>query len=270
MTLRPEDIDALRTLARVISDLGVRFVVVGATAPWILAAATEGLRPTRDTDAVVQTSTSASFAQIRQRLVEAGFAYRPPRRFESAAGAILDLIPFGPDVVRTGRVEWPTGDTMSALGLEEAFSSAVRRRIAEGFEVEVASEVAYGLLKIIAYDERPHERGHDVADLVIAFQRYEEESERQYALGAVTVDGGPVTYEQAGAYLMGIDIHRLARPASREVVIRFLDTIGDAYATPIYHALHEMGQLHSGQRREEIYRFFRVFRAGILAAELPS
>jgi len=264
MALRPEDIRALGILTRSAAALGLRIVIVGANARWILAGESAGLRPTRDTDAVVAESTWSAFEALGRLLIGVGFTQSLPHRFRSSEGALIDLIPFGPSVVQDGRITWPTGESMAVLGLEEALSSAVRRTPAEGLELEIASEPAYVILKIVAYEERRHDRPHDVADLLIALEQYAEEGDRRFELDRVAVDDRRLTWEEAGAYLLGTDVRRIARPDSLATIVRFLDTIRDQDARPIYHAITQAGRTVTEERRAEVFRLFRAFRAGVL------
>jgi predicted nucleotidyltransferase len=82
----------------------------------------------------------------------------------------------------------------------------------------VVTAPALVVLKIIAYQDRPHERGKDVADVVEVFERYEEDDVRRFELIGTAVDDAPITFEEAGAYLVGVDAACLARPKSREVI----------------------------------------------------
>lgn len=66
---------------------------------------------------------------------------------------------------------------------------------------------------------------------------------------------------EAGAYLVGVDAARLARPKSREVVRTFLARFTDEYAELVSRVLAEEQRSHSEHRRVEVYRLFRVFKA---------
>ncbi len=256
MALRPEDARALEILTRSAAALCLRVVIIGANAPWILAGQSAGLRLTRDTDALVAGATWTSFEALGRRLIEAGFVHERPHRFRSTEGALIDLIPFGPGVIRDGRITWPTGESMTAVGLEEALGSAVRRTLAANLEVDIASEPAYAIMKIVAYEERRHDRPHDVADLLIALEQYEEDGERRFDLVGVAVGDQPLAWEDAGAYLLGADVRRIARADSLAAITRFLDTIPDQEAWPIYHAITEAGRPITEERRVEAYRLF--------------
>jgi len=76
------------------------------------------------------------------------------------------------------------------------------------------------------------------------------------------VDDAPITFEEASAYLVGVDAARLARPKSRGVISAFLTRLTDEYAEPVSRVLAEEKRVHSGDRRVQVQRLFRVFRAG--------
>jgi predicted nucleotidyltransferase len=261
VALRPQDIEALRAVAAVLSDEGWPFVIVGARAPWILVA-DHTWRATRDVDAVVRTPTWDAFERLAERLKALGFARRAAHHFVSSEGAEVDLLPFGEGVVADDKIVWPDGAAMSALGMEEAFAASVEREVAPGLRVRVVTAPALVVLKIVAYQDRPHERGKDVADVVEVFERYEEDDARRFELIGTAVDGAPIAFEEAGAYLLGIDAARLARPKSREVIGAFLARFTDEYAEPVSRVLAEEKRIHSDDRRAQIYRLFRVFGAG--------
>ena len=248
-------------VSAVLSDEGLPFVIVGARAPWILVAG-QTWRVTRDIDAVVRAPTWEAFERLAERLKALGFARAEAHHFVSPQGAEVDLVPYGEGVITDDTIMWPNGMVMSALGLEEAFAAAVEREIAPELRVRVVTAPALVILKIIAYQDRPHERSKDLADLVDAFQRYEEDDGRRFELVGATVDDAPIAFEEAGAYLLGVDAARLARPKSREVIRAFLTRFTDEYAGPVSRVLAEEKRIHSEDRRIHVYRLFRVFTAG--------
>jgi len=248
-------------VSAVLSDEGLPFVIVGARAPWILVAG-QTWRVTRDIDAVVRAPTWEAFERLAERLKALGFARAEAHHFVSPQGAEVDLVPYGEGVITDDTIMWPNGMVMSALGLEEAFAAAVEREIAPELRVRVVTAPALVILKIVAYQDRPHERSKDLADLVDAFERYEEDDGRRFELVGATVDDAPIAFEEAGAYLLGVDAARLARPKSREVIRAFLTRFTDEYAGPVSRVLAEEKRIHSEDRRIHVYRLFRVFTAG--------
>jgi len=169
MPLRPEDVRTLEILSSVLRGEGWTFVVIGAAVPWILATQSTGLRGTRDIDVVVNTTSWADFERAGSRLRDAGFTRRHLHEFTSPHGTRIDLLPYGQGLVQGDTIAWPDGVTMSALGLAEAFDSAVERPITEALSVHVATEAAFALLKVVAYMDRPTARSKDLGDLIDAF-----------------------------------------------------------------------------------------------------
>ena len=193
---------------------------------------------------------------------DAGFAQRHLHEFISLHGTRIDLLPYSQGLVQGDTIAWPDGVTMSALGLAEAFDSAVERQITEVLSVHVATEAAFALLKVVAYMDRPTARSKDLGDLVDAFARYEDEGDRRFELFEVGVDNSPLQFEEAGAYLLGTDVAVLAAPKTRGVIQDFLAGLTDEYSRPIGQVLTEEKRTGSDERRAEVWRLFRVFRAG--------
>jgi predicted nucleotidyltransferase len=262
MPLRPEDVRTLEILSRVLRGEGWTFVVIGAAVPWILATQSTGLRGTRDIDVVVNTASWDDFDRAGSRLRDAGFTRHHLHEFTSPHGTRIDLLPYGQELVRGDTIAWPDGMTMSALGLAETFDSAVERRITEALSVHVATEAAFALLKVVAYMDRPAARSKDLGDLIDAFTRYEEESDRRFELFDVSVDSVPLQFEEAGAYLLGTDAAALAARKTRSVIQAFLAGLTDEYSRPIGQALMEEKRTGNDERRAEVWRLFRVFREG--------
>ncbi len=278
MTLDPQAIEALRILGQVLAENGRRFVLIGATVPWLLLDLRQGResgsRATYDMDAAIEAETWEDFNRLRGRLSEAGFQLgSAPHQLRFGEDVSIDLIPFGPGLVQGDRLVWPETDTvMSALGLEEAFECAIAEELAPGFLVPIVQIPGLVLLKIIAYKDRPEERARDLTDLVYCFKHYEEEFEtsRRFNLAGFVVTGRELQFDEAGAYLLGNEVAKLAKPKSLIVVKKFLEGIPDEYARPIGQALAEEGLiLNNERRRTELFRLFRVFAAGLHNEGIP-
>ncbi len=277
MAIDPKTIPALETLARVLTEDNRDFVLIGATVPIVLIDLEQvggfSGRETRDVDAVTSVGSWEDFDRLRRRLFETGFRQgSTAHELLFGEDVIVDLIPYGPGIVRDNRLEWrETGRVMSTLGIEEAFASAVRVEVAPGLSLPVVPVPALVLLKIVAYQDRPEERARDLGDMVYCFEHYEEsvEESRRFDLVGVEAEGQPVEFEEAGAYLLGVEVAKLARPSSLVAVHQFLDVITDEFARPIVQILREEGRILDNEgRRRELFRLFRVFAAG-LAGVIP-
>jgi len=265
-------VDALRVLSRVLAKEQRKFVLIGAMVPQIVLDFREtsgfGIRETRDLDAVVEAASWEDFAHIRERLLQEGF--RPGRVahelwFDDEVR--IDLIPFGPALVEENKLAWPYGDSvMTACGFAEALDCARPEQITADFAVPVVTIPGLVLTKVVAYLDRPEERARDLIDILYCFERYEAtgKESRRFERAGTQVDGEAVTFEEAGAFLLGIDVAALGKPKSLETVRRFLSRIPDEFARPVLQILSEEKRLvDSEKRRGVLYRLFRVFGAGV-------
>lgn len=269
----PKAIEALRILSRVLTQYGLRFVLIGATVPQIVLDFREGPGPgsreTRDLDAVAEVHGWQDFARIRERLLQEGFRQgRVAHELWFNEEVRMDLIPFGPELVKQDKLAWPDGDSvMTACGLEEALECARDQEIAPNLSLPVVTIPGLVLTKVVAYLDRPEERARDLIDIVYCFEQYETAvglSRRFDHSVGVEVEGKPITFEEAGAFLLGMEVADLAKPNSLLLVRRFLEKISDEYARPIAQILAEEGRLlDSEERRRVLYRLFRVFGAGL-------
>lgn len=271
MAIDPKTVEVLGVMARVLSEHGWKFVLIGAMIPQLLIDLRQGRdslsQTTRDADAVVMVASWEDFRRMRQQLFRAGFQPgSAPHELRFGEDVRVDLIPFGPELVEEDRLVWPEADrVMSTLGIEEAFESARPEELAPGLSLPVVPIPGMMLLKLVAYQDRPEERARDLTDVVYCFEHYEErlETSRRFDLIGITVEGQPVQFEEAGAYLLGIEVAGLARPRSLVAVRKFLDRISDEYARPISQILIEERRIADTEdRRSELFRLFRVFSAG--------
>src|SRR5207245_8970303 len=143
--------------------------------------------------------------RLAEHLNALGFARPEAHHCVSPEGAAVHLLPYGEGVVADDTIGWPDGTVMSALGMEEAFAASVEREVAPGLTVRVVTAPALVVMKIVAYQDRPHERGKDAADVGEVVERYDEDDGRRFEVIGATVDGAPVAFEEAGAYLVGVD-----------------------------------------------------------------
>jgi len=167
---------SLRTACR---DLGVAFFVIGALARDLHLQHLNDIdvpRRTRDVDVAVGVDGWDSYAALRDRLItEYDFTDEDPKqKVRSPDGVELDLVPFGGIEDSSGQIQFPPDERpeMTVLGLEEARRTTVSVTFDDGGSVEVVSLPALGLLKLIAWNERPRERAHDAQDLCFILRQY--------------------------------------------------------------------------------------------------
>lgn len=268
----PIDPTALEALRLLLDTAGPdRVVVIGASVPIVLIDLRYGLtggRTTRDIDAVVRATSWEEYEELKRRLFAAGLRQgRVPHRLEYGT-AEIDLIPYSRALAPDDTLEWPGQDrAMSTLGFEEAFESAHPEQVGD-LVVPMVSLAACVLLKFVAYNDRPPERVRDLIDIVHCFELYASEPDaRRYEIGEAEVDGTPVAYDEAGAYLLGQEVAALARPESLATVRSVLASIDDEFARSIQQILSEERRLPGDDtRRRVLYRLFRVFSARLESA----
>ena len=267
--MEPKAVEALRILSRVLAQERRKFVLIGATVPQIVLDFREspGGRETRDIDAVAEVASWEDFARLRERLLREGF--RPGQVAHELwfnDEVRIDLIPFGPALVAEDKLAWPYGDSvMTACGFAEALDCARDQEVASNLTLLVVTIPGLVLTKVVAYMDRPEERARDLVDIVYCFDHYEAAiaESRRFDRAGTDVDGEAVTFEEAGALLVGMDLAALAKPKSLEIVRRFLAAIPDEFARPVSQILSEEKRLvDSEKRRRVLYRLFRVFGAG--------
>ena len=257
--IHPAALEALRAASDLLGN-DHRFVVIGATVPLVLIDfrqnATGRGRVTFDIDVVISAQSWREFEALKARLIAAGFrqANIPHRLYYGQAS--IDLIPYS-EVLAPGEDR-----AMSALGFAEAFESAQPERIGD-LVISMVPVAGCVLLKFIAYNDRPAERARDLADIVYCFEHYEEQpgGVRHDAVG-VEVDAIAVAYDEAGAFVLGREVAKLARPRSLLVIRKVLNAIEDEYSQPIHQILTEERNLQDDRRRL-LFRLFRVFSAGV-------
>jgi predicted nucleotidyltransferase len=155
---------------------------------------------------------------------------------------------------------------MNVCGLEEALECARDEEIAADLTLPVVSIPGLVLTKAIAYMDRPEERARDLIDILYCFEHYETAlgESRRFDHAGTQVNDEPLTYEEAGAFMLGIEVAALAKPKSLAIVQRFHETISDEFARPISQILTEERRfVDSDARRSVIYRLFQVFGTGL-------
>jgi predicted nucleotidyltransferase len=267
--MEPKAVEALRILSRFLSQEGRTFVLIGATVPQIVLdfRTSSGSRETRDVDAIAEVQDWGDFARIRDGLLQEGFRPGQVAHELWLDEVRIDLIPFGPGLVQNDKLSWPYGDSvMTACGFEEALACARDREVAPNLRLPVVTIPGLVLTKVVAYMDRPEERARDLIDIIYCFGHYEAivGQSRRFDHAGTEVDDEPVTFEEAGALLLGLEVAALAKPKSLDIVRRFLDMIPDGFARPISQILTEEKRfIDTEERRSVLYRLFRIFGAGL-------
>lgn len=208
-------INALRDLATLWS--GERFSLVGAAG---LTCQMAGfLRQTNDLDIAIALSQDALPSGLGRL---PGWDRHPRRDHEWRApgGVRIDLIPAGPELLAAGEIAWPTGHRMNLLGFRHAFDQATRLALAPDLSVGVASIATIALLKIVAYQESPHDRIRDLGDLAFILEHYiGDDEERRYSDPVLSAS---VAYEQVDSFVLGRDLAAMVDDREAGSIQRFI------------------------------------------------
>ena len=260
MAVAPFSTTQLRALRQLADLWGAdRFVLIGASA---LGCFLEmRWRQTGDLDLTV----AASLEEYLGASLPPGWTRdaRMEQRWSSPEGVLVDIIPAGPEQLRQGEVTWPrTGHRMTLLGLRLAFDHAKRIALAERLELQVAPIPVLVILKIVAYQDRPQERGRDLADLAYILTEFEPDDR----FSDEVMDQG-LTYEEAGPFLLAREMALIAGPVEAERVGQFvaasLDEEGPQALLP---KLISVGPPSWRADPEELIRCMEAFRRGLAAS----
>jgi len=268
MKISDEVLSGLRLLQQICAEENRNIILIGATVPQILIdleeRRTSGSRETRDVDTIIEINSWSDYDAIKNKLIQAGFRQGDePHALQFGQDARFDLLPYGSQIVKNDRILWrDTGREMSAVGFEEAFQSARPKTIAPGLSVSVVSIPALVILKITAYLDRPEERVRDMVDLVYCLAEYERSGDQRFELTGEEVHGQPLYFEEAGAFLVGEQVARLAGPKARSRVNLFLEQLTDEFARPINQILAQEKRLEEEPRREDLFRLLQTFSVG--------
>lgn len=227
----------LRTVQEIAGARGITYIVVGATARDILLTHVHGLpasRATRDVDFAVAVESWLQFDEIRSELARRpGFQmvgdvphrlyYQP----NDEPAYPLDLVPFGGVATANQIVRWPPDMKilMNVAGYAEVAATAERVNVADDLVVNVASLPGLALLKLFAWHDRAPGNTKDAEDLLTLMRNYTEAGNRDRVFELDETVFAELGYDldDAGVLLLGVDIARLANPATLAQCIEILD-----------------------------------------------
>jgi len=175
---------------------GAPYALIGAHA--LLLHGIQLPRTTRDLDFIV--AVEDSFQHVTQALLKQGFSHgKIPHRFDTPQGTQVDVLPVTKRSIETGFIEFPDGERLTALGCSEALTHAEEKLVGDCV-VSIAPLPILVALKILAATRR---HGPDLQDVVACMKQYEEQGTRRFDDLVYAED---ITFETAGAYLLGRDL----------------------------------------------------------------
>ncbi|MEZ4754349.1 MAG: hypothetical protein R3A13_08585 [Bdellovibrionota bacterium] len=137
----------------------------------------KNLRRTRDFDLAIQVKDWEEFESLKTSLLEnAEFKNSAePHRLYFKSNIPVDIIPFGGLANKDRQITWPQdGTEMSVIGFQDVLQAAefvVLRRDPD-LQIRFATPAGLCVLKVIAWSDRPIERGKDIEDLYDIMTNY--------------------------------------------------------------------------------------------------
>lgn len=255
--------EALRIIRDFFEQRQIPFALVGALVPALLLSSDVGARETRDADHVIRLQSWAAWNEVIAELERLGFtrgrAEQEHRLYYRTAE--IDLIPFGIFDGPRDVLIWPkSGNRMNMTGFLEVFQFAIPTEVIPGVTLPLVPLWLFAVLKVVAFLDREYPR--DLRDLVYVLEHYEAvgKSSRRFDL-AGDVEG--LSYETAGAFLLGQDVSRNASAEALNLVRGFIDHITDEHNSVINVMLREEKRLFSDERRKALFQLIDSFRKGI-------
>ena len=220
LELTKDQIDDLREIHLVCTQLHTEFVIIGATAYKLYFG--DDHRFTEDIDVVIALDLDA-FSEFARRLEAAEWERKPARenRWRSRRGSYFDILPAGPQLRLDKQIVWPESEfVMNLIGFDHVFSEAQIHQIVPDFSIKAVPPHVLALTKIISFMDDPQRRAKDLGDIQSLLARYEEESDRIFddlVFEAALPDIG-----LANAFLLGLDLAKLCTAEERNIVNTFL------------------------------------------------
>jgi predicted nucleotidyltransferase len=164
--------EAFRVLAQVFQSFDLPYFLIGGQARDLLLSRMNipTYAYTKDIDFAVMVRDMGQFEQLRAKLLEVGFEPTKGAQYRliwTSSHTIIDLLPFG-SLADEGIVHFlPPGFDLSVRGFQEVLLALEYAEIDAEKKIRIPIAPLHGifLLKIIAWSERPDDRGKDLDDM---------------------------------------------------------------------------------------------------------
>ncbi|MCL7487588.1 MAG: nucleotidyl transferase AbiEii/AbiGii toxin family protein [Desulfobulbaceae bacterium] len=215
-------------------ELGIQFMVVGATARDLLFKFydIDPYRMTMDIDVGVRLGVNGwdHFERLKNKLI-ALEKFRSTREIHKILyqnqeiPREVDILPFGEISDSNNEIHWPhpeDGILLNVSGFEEAFlhCETVKLRESPDLEIRVASLPSQFVLKLLAWKERGAGSDKDAKDIYFLIKNYGDPINRERLFGEEKdiLQTEDFDLELAGAYLLGRDVSRVVTIRLRDIL----------------------------------------------------
>ncbi|UOQ69168.1 nucleotidyl transferase AbiEii/AbiGii toxin family protein [Hymenobacter volaticus] len=231
----------LPALTRGLQHLGLNFFLVGAVARdlWLdTTLAATPRRRTLDVDLAVLVAHETEYQHLRSWLATHEQFHAPASSafclIHEPTGVQVDLMPFGGIADAEGRVHIAGSGltSISVVGLAEVLTRATPVRVTDQITWQAVTLPGLVGLKLLAWDDRPEQRGKDGTDLRLILQHYhalitDVIFTRHYELlETLAVNTGYDLMCLAGIQVLGQELGALVSPSPplHERLLRILTT----------------------------------------------
>lgn len=186
------------------------------------------------------------------------------QRWYAADEFRADVLPATPALIAKGAVQFD-GDAklMSLVGFDLAMDHAAPVALpGTSTTVKVASLPAIVVLKIVAWLDRPYERGKDLADLARIFKEaLGDDNDRRWEQSD-PVGASGLEFEDQSPFSVGLDVAAIMRESHRAVVDTFVGRLLDDTGTAAAQMARAAG-MHGDDADERVQRLVTRFAEGI-------
>lgn len=227
-------IELYSLINQITTDLGVSYVVIGATARDLVLHHGFGApirRATTDIDFGMQVESWEVFENIKSALLENGFkTTKNVHRLIGSNNTKIDVVPFGKLEDKASNIQWPPkGDfEMSVLGFQEAHDHAIKVILQQGplVEIPVATPQGLALLKVISWADREMQlKKKDAEDFVYLIETYEKVSMVNHKI--FETEGLMEKYDYnltlGSAHQLGVDSSAISGEETKNSIIGILE-----------------------------------------------
>jgi predicted nucleotidyltransferase len=262
----------LEAVSRAAGELGIEWMVTGASGRVLLLEGVYGLpqgRATQDIDLGIMVESWERYQALVEKLCSEN-KFRPDpkqqQRVRLGEDGILDLVPFGEIEAGDRRIWWPPEKdfVMSVIGFREAHADTVDVAI-KGLTVPVVSPVGLVMLKLVAWSERHVAKpGRDAADLAYVLRH----------IGAIltervlfdeyydAVETSAYDIDLAASRVLGRQIATLAQEDTRAFLLSLLEKqLHEGIDSPL---VREVGGQMRGLEIERTNDLLQSLKAGFV------
>lgn len=220
------------TVKSIASNLGIDFIVVGASARDLILELEYNIRPyraTEDIDLGVALDSWSRFAELKCALIQSPYFTqdRCEHRLIYREVQPVDIVPFG-EISNDGTISWPPDHSvlMKVSGFEEAYQSAISVVLDNNplLIIKIASLPSLVVLKIFAWKERGLGDNRDANDIAIILKHYGSpvNEDRLWGEESDLLVDEDSNMDVAGARLIGCDIGKTVGTELSETLLAIL------------------------------------------------